>query len=71
MFNKKIIKKQLARDFDALLLLPCALERAAANKWLQQNGFSEGFTFFSSGRGCSGVHVDRTDRTTGWDRENS
>lgn len=57
MFNKKIIKKQLARDFDALLLLPCTLERAVANKWLRETRFSESFTFVSSGRSCSGVHL--------------
>lgn len=46
MFNKKIIKKQLARDFDALLLLPCALEKAPANKWLHHTGSLKGLHSF-------------------------
>lgn len=77
MFNKKIIKKQLARDFDALLLLPCTLERAAANKWLRETRFPESFTFVSSGRSCFGEHLLQLsflfmligiDWTIGWDR---
>lgn len=77
MFNKKIIKKQLAKDFDALLLLPCTLEKAVVNKWLCETCFSESFTFVSSGRSYSGAHLLQLsclfmligiDWTIGWER---
>ena len=41
MFCKGIIKKQLARDFDTILLLPCTVERKIANECLAEVHFLE------------------------------